>query len=123
MVLCIRLAVISSALILFTMHAGARAEDVGKIKSKAFEEAALNLAGFSRDRCSFGKIIDSFASKYPEIAVNELMPEATSEEQLGRLRTAGELPGPEIPDVVQLDYLSGPSAKAEGLLQPLSRTI
>lgn len=118
MVLHIRLAAISSALILFAMPAGVRAEDVGVIKSKALEEGALNLAGFSRDKCSFGTVIDSFVSKYPEISVTELMPEATSDEQLARLRTAGENPESEIPDVVQLDYLSGPSAKAEGLLQP-----
>ncbi|MES2914244.1 MAG: ABC transporter substrate-binding protein [Pseudomonadota bacterium] len=118
MVLHIRLAAISFALTLVTMPAGARAEDLGVIKDKALEEGALNLAGFSRDRCSFGTIIDSFVSKNPGIAVTELMPEATSEEQLARLRTAGEYPGTEIPDVVQLDYLSGPSAKAEGLLQP-----
>jgi putative spermidine/putrescine transport system substrate-binding protein len=109
--------ILSAVIVVLTAPAG-RAEDVGVIKAKAFEEGALNLAGFSRDLCSFGGVIDRFAEKYPEIAVTELMPAATSQEQLASLRAAGGVPGPDVPDVVHLDYLDGPPAKAEGLLQP-----
>lgn len=109
---------ITSAVIAALAPPTLRAEDVGVIKAKAFEEGMLNLAGFSRDLCSFGAVIDRFAEKYPGIAVTELMPEATSKDQLTSLRAAAGTPGPEVPDVVHLDYLDGPPAKAEGLLQP-----
>lgn len=94
------------------------AEDLTSIIAEAPREGALNLAGFSRGECSFDRVIDSFAQKYPAIKVTELMPEASSGEQLAVLRETGANSGPMVPDVVQLDYLSGPLAKQEGLFQP-----
>jgi putative spermidine/putrescine transport system substrate-binding protein len=112
--------VLSAALAVFVMMAAPdlRAESLTEIKTKALEEGALNLAGFSRDDCSFANVIDNFSKKYPEIVVTELMPDATSEQQLATLRQAGANAGPDLPDVVHLDYIFGPPAKAEGLLQP-----
>jgi putative spermidine/putrescine transport system substrate-binding protein len=110
--------VIISAVLVVLQVPKLRADDVGVLKANALKEGALNLAGFSRDQCNFGAVIDKFAEKYPEITVNELMPKATSNNQLESLRVAAGKPGAEVPDVVHLDYLDGPLAKAEGLLQP-----
>lgn len=109
---------ITAAVIVVLAAPALRAEDLNIIKAKGVEEGALNLAGFSRDLCSFGAVIDSFAEKYPGIVVTELMPAASSQEQLAALRAAAGKPGPGVPDVVHLDYLDGPPAKAEGLLLP-----
>jgi putative spermidine/putrescine transport system substrate-binding protein len=93
-----------------------QADDVGVLREGAVAEGKLDLAGFPQDRCNFGAIIARFVEENPEIEVTAQMAGARPEDLLSVLRAAGSVSS--VPDVVHLDYMSGPTAKAEGLLQP-----
>ena len=41
-------------------------------------ESELNVIALPPDWCSYGKIIEAFKAKYPDIKVNELNPDAGS---------------------------------------------
>ena len=62
-------------------------------------------------------LIDSFKAKYG-IAVNELNPDGGSGDEVEAIKANKDNKGPQAPDVIDVGLSFGPSAKAEGLLQP-----
>ena len=64
------------------------------------------------------RVIDAFKAKYPGITVNELNPDAGSADEIEAISANKGNTGPQAPDVIDVGLSFGPSAKAEGLIQP-----
>ena len=62
-------------------------------------------------------MIEGFKAKYG-IAINELNPDAGSGDEIEAIKANKGNTGPQAPDVIDVGLSFGPSAKAEGLLQP-----
>ena len=87
--------------------------DEGLIKA-AQGEGSLTVIGLPRDRCNYARIIDTFSHTY-ELAVNELLPTASSADQLQAI--AGTGGGATTPDVVDLAMAAAEGA-SPGQLAP-----
>ncbi len=64
-----------------------------------------------------GAVIESFKAKYG-LEVNELNPDAGSGDEIEAIKANKGNTGPQAPDVIDVGLSFGPSAKAEGLIQP-----
>ena len=62
-------------------------------------------------------MIDGFKAKYG-LTVNELNPDAGSGDEIEAIKANKGNKGPQAPDVIDVGLSFGPSAKADGLLQP-----
>ena len=62
-------------------------------------------------------VIDGFKAKYG-LTVNELNPDAGSGDEIEAIKANKGNTGPQAPDVIDVGLSFGPSAKADGLLQP-----
>lgn len=60
---------------------------VSDLESAAKAEGKLNVIALPRDWANYGEIIDLFASKYPEIAVEEQSPDVSSAEEIQAAKT------------------------------------
>ena len=88
-------------------------------------EGTLTTIALPHDWCNYGprdgatgqNVIDGFKAKYG-LAVNELDPNAGSGDEIEAIKANKDNPGPQAPDVVDVGLAFGPSAKAEGLIQP-----
>jgi putative spermidine/putrescine transport system substrate-binding protein len=78
----------------------------------------LTTIALPHDWCNYGGIIDGFKAKYPGITVNELNPDAGSGDEIEAIKANKDNKGPQAPDVIDVGFAFGDSAKAEGLLQP-----
>jgi putative spermidine/putrescine transport system substrate-binding protein len=83
----------------------------------AKEEGMLSTIALPRDWLNYGALIDSFKEKYG-IEVNELDPNAGSGDEVEAIRANKDNTGPQAPDVIDVGFAFGPTAKDEGLLQP-----
>ena len=81
-------------------------------------EGQLTTIALPHDWCGYGAVIDGFKAKYPGIAVNELNPDAGSGDEVEAIRANKGNTGPQAPDVIDVGLSFGPSAKADGLIQP-----
>ena len=52
------------------------------LEAAAKAEGALNVIALPHDWANYGKIIDAFKAKYPEITVNEQQPDASSKDEI-----------------------------------------
>lgn len=80
-------------------------------------EDSLNVIALPHDWCNYGGVIEAFKAKYPEIVVNELNPDAGSGDEIEAIKANKDNPGPQAPDVIDVGFAFGASAKAEGLIQ------
>ena len=96
----------------------ALAETLADIEAAAKKEANLTTIALPHDWCNYGEVIAGFKKKYPEIAVNELSPDAGSADELEAVRANKGNTGPQAPDVLDVGLAFGPQAKEEGLLAP-----
>ncbi len=85
--------------------AAAKAE--GQLTTIALDPSWLN------DRA----VLDGFKAKYG-IKINELDPLAGSGDEINAIKANKDNKGPQAPDVIEVGYSFGASAKADGLLQP-----
>ena len=81
-------------------------------------EGQLTTIALPHDWCGYGDVIAGFKAKYPEITVNELNPDAGSGDEIEAIKANKDNAGPQAPDVIDVGLSFGPSAKAEGLIQP-----
>ena len=93
------------------------ADPMADLIAAAQAEGALNLIAVADWWCNYGEAIETFKTKYG-IAVNELNPNATAEEEFEAIKANKDNPGPQSPDVIDVAFLFSPSFKAEGLIQP-----
>jgi putative spermidine/putrescine transport system substrate-binding protein len=109
----------TSASVLAMLAGGvAQAQSMDEMVAAAKAEGALNVIALPRDWCGYGAVIDGFKAKYPEITVNELNPDAGSADEIEAIKANKDNKGPQAPDTIDVGLSFGPSAVAEGLLQP-----
>ncbi len=95
----------------------ASAQTLADLEAAAKAEGALTTIALPHDWCGYGAVIAGFKAKYPEIAVNELNPDAGSADEIEAIKANKDNAGPQAPDVIDVGLAFGPSAKAEGLTQ------
>ena len=96
----------------------ASAQSMDELVAAAKAEGNLTVIALPRDWCGYGAVIDAFKAKYPEIAVNELNPNAGSGDEIEAIKANRDNKGPQAPDVIDVGLSFGPAARAEGLIQP-----
>jgi putative spermidine/putrescine transport system substrate-binding protein len=96
----------------------AQAQSMEELEAAAKAEGSLTTIALPHDWCGYGAVIDGFKAKYPEIAVNELNPDAGSADEIEAIKANQGNTGPQAPDVIDVGLSFGPSSMAEGLLQP-----
>ena len=89
-----------------------------ELVAAAEAEGQLTTIALPHDWCGYGAVIDAFKAKYPKITVNELNPDAGSGDEIETIKANKDNKGPQAPDVIDVGLSFGPSAKAEGLIQP-----
>src|SRR5687768_17424284 len=78
--------VVSLATLAILASAGAASADaIPELMAAAKAEGELNVIALPRDWCGYGAIIDGFEAKF-DLTVNELSPEAGSDEQIEAIR-------------------------------------
>src|SRR5271167_3204395 len=102
---------------LLAFAAPAFAQSLDPLIAAAKKEGALTVIALPHDWCGYGALIDSFKAKYG-IAVNELNPDGGSGDEIEAIKANKDNKGPQAPDVIDVGLSFGPTAKAEGLLQP-----
>jgi putative spermidine/putrescine transport system substrate-binding protein len=83
----------------------------------ARQEGQLTVIALPHDWCGYGAMIPVFEKKYG-IKINELNPDAGSGDEVEAIKANKGNKGPQAPDVIDVGLSFGPSAKADGLLQP-----
>ena len=95
----------------------ASADEMSDLVAAAKKEGQLTVIALPRDWCGYGALIDGFKAKYG-ITVNELNPDAGSGDEVEAIKANKTNKGPQAPDVIDVGLSFGPSAKADGLIQP-----
>lgn len=80
-------------------------------------EGELTTIALPHDWCNYGEMLETFKTKYG-IKINELNPDAGSGDEIEAIKANKDNKGPQAPDVIDVGLSFGPSAKAEGLIQP-----
>ncbi len=111
-----RLLSLSTAMLLATT-AVAAAEPSEELIAAAKKEGMLTTIALPHSWCGYGDVIAGFKEKYG-IEVNELNPDAGSGDELEAVKANKGNTGPQAPDVLDIGLSFGPTAKAEGLIQP-----
>jgi len=93
------------------------ADPMEALIAAAQAEGTLSTIALPHDWCNYGGVIDGFKAKYG-LEVNELDPNAGSGDEIEAIKANKDNPGPQAPDVIDVGLAFGPSAKAEGLIQP-----
>ncbi len=91
---------------------------IDKLYEEAKKEGMLTTIALPHDWCNYGGVIEGFKKKYPGITVNELNPDAGSGDEIEAIKANKDNKGPQAPDVIDVGFAFGDSAKAEGLIQP-----
>ena len=107
-----------AAMALLTTTAISSAQDMAALEAAAKAEGQLTTIALPHDWCGYGAVIAGFKAKYPEITVNELNPDAGSSDEIEAIKANKDNKGPQAPDVIDVGLSYGPTAKAEGLIQP-----
>jgi putative spermidine/putrescine transport system substrate-binding protein len=93
------------------------ADAMGDLVAAAKKEGTLSTIALPRDWCGYGAVIDGFKAKYG-LEVNELNPDAGSADEIEAIKANKDNKGPQAPDVIDVGLSFGPTAKADGLIQP-----
>jgi putative spermidine/putrescine transport system substrate-binding protein len=92
--------------------------DLTALYEAAKAEGQLTTIALPHSWCGYGDVIEGFKAKYPGITINELNPDAGSADEIEAIKANKGNTGPQAPDVIDVGLAFGPSAKAEGLIQP-----
>jgi putative spermidine/putrescine transport system substrate-binding protein len=95
----------------------ASSQTMNQLIAGAKAEGELTVIALPRDWCNYGALIDGFKATYG-LKVNELNPDAGSGDEVEAIKANKGNKGPQAPDVIDVGLSFGPSAKADGLLQP-----
>jgi len=95
----------------------AAADSMSELVAAAKKEGQLTIIAVPHDWCGYGAIIEGFKATYA-LKVNELNPDAGSGDEIEAIKANKSNKGPQAPDVIDVGLSFGPTAKAEGLLQP-----
>ncbi|HWA46732.1 MAG TPA: ABC transporter substrate-binding protein [Dongiaceae bacterium] len=100
-----------------TTEATPAADPMQALIDAAKKEGQLTTIALPHDWCNYGEMIEGFKAKYG-LTVNELNPDAGSGDEIEAIKANKGNTGPQAPDVIDVGLSFGPSAKAEGLIQP-----
>lgn len=92
-------------------------DPMAELIAAAQAEGMLTTIALPHDWCNYGEAIEVFKAKYG-LEVNELNPDAGSGDEIEAIKANKGNLGPQAPDVIDVGFAFGPSAKAEGLLMP-----
>lgn len=106
-----------STAIIVASSAIASAAPSEELIAAAKKEGALTAIALPDSWCNYGEVISSFKEKYG-IPVSVLNPDASSGDEIEAIKANKGNTGPQAPDVIDVGLSFGPSAKAEGLIQP-----
>lgn len=95
-----------------------QAQSMDELIAGARTEGMLTTIALPHDWCGYGAVIDGFRAMYPFLQINELNPDAGSADEVEAIRANRDNMGPQAPDVIDVGLAFGPSAQAEGLIQP-----
>ncbi len=95
----------------------AAADQMEDLVKAAQAEGTLTTIALPHDWCGYGAVIEGFKAKYG-IKVNELNPDAGSGDEIEAIKANKDNKGDQAPDVIDVGLSFGPSAKADGLIQP-----
>ena len=95
----------------------ASAQSMDELIDAAKAEGTLTTIALPHSWCNYGEVIQAFKDKYG-LEVNELNPDAGSGDEIEAIKANKGNTGPQAPDVIDVGLSFGPSAKAEGLLEP-----
>ncbi|MDQ0996727.1 putative spermidine/putrescine transport system substrate-binding protein [Phyllobacterium ifriqiyense] len=110
-------AVALSTAVLFASTAVSFADAPADLVAAAKKEGTLTTIALPHDWCAYGDVIAGFKAKYG-IEVNELNPDAGSGDEIEAIKANKDNKGPQAPDVIDVGFAFGPSAKKDGLTQP-----
>lgn len=89
-----------------------------KLVELATAEAELSTIALPDDWANYGEMKQAFFAKYPFLRHNDLSPDASSAEEIEAIKANAGNKGPQNPDVIDVGFTWGDTAKTEGLLQP-----
>lgn len=107
----------TAAIVLALSALPAVAGPMDDLIAAAKKEGELTVIALPRDWCGYGPLIDAFKAKYG-IKVNELNPDGSSGDEIEAIKANKGNKGPQAPDVIDVGLAFGPTAKADGLIQP-----
>ena len=107
----------SSALFALALATPASAASLDELVAAAKAEGELTVIALPHDWCGYGDVIEGFKKKYG-LKINELNPDAGSGDEIEAIKANKGNKGPQAPDVIDVGLSFGPSAKADGLIQP-----
>lgn len=81
-------------------------------------EAELSTIALPDDWANYKEMKSTFFSKYPFLTHNDLNPDASSAQEIEAIKANAGNRGPQTPDVIDVGFTWGDTAKSEGLLQP-----
>ena len=99
------------------MPAPVFADGMDDLVTAAKKEGQLTVIALPHDWCGYGALLDSFKAKY-SLTINELNPDGGSGDEIEAIKANKTNKGPQAPDVIDVGLSFGPSAKADGLIQP-----
>ncbi|HEY8015899.1 MAG TPA: ABC transporter substrate-binding protein, partial [Dongiaceae bacterium] len=102
---------------LLAFAGAAAADSMSDLVAAAKKEGQLTIIAVPHDWCGYGAIIEGFKATYG-LTVNELNPDAGSGDEIEAIKANKGNKGPQAPDVIDVGLSFGPTAKADGLLQP-----
>jgi putative spermidine/putrescine transport system substrate-binding protein len=91
---------------------------IEKLIELATAEQELSTIALPNDWANYGEIKKVFFEKYPFLTHNDLSPDASSAQEIEAIKANAGNNGPQNPDVIDVGFTWGGTAKAEGLLQP-----
>lgn len=84
----------------------------------AKKEAELSTIALPDSWANYGEIKKVFFERYPFLKHNDLNPDGSSAQEIEAIKANMGNNGPQNPDVIDVGFTWGDTAKAEGLLQP-----
>jgi putative spermidine/putrescine transport system substrate-binding protein len=107
----------AAAVVLMSTTSLVSADSMDELVAAAKKEGQLTTIALPHDWCGYGAVLQGFKDKYG-IEINELNPDAGSSDEIEAIKANKDNKGPQAPDVIDVGFSYGPSAKAEGLIQP-----
>lgn len=96
----------------------AAAGGIEKLIEAARAEGELSTIALPDDWANYGEIKKVFFSRYNFLKHNDLAPDAGSAQEIEAIRANAGNKGPQNPDVIDVGFIWGKTAKEAGLLQP-----
>lgn len=100
-----------------TAGSGGTSSTMDALIAAAKAEGELTVIALPHNWLNYGEMIENFSKKYG-IKINELNPDAGSGDEIEAIKANKDNKGPQAPDVIDVGFAFGPSAKQENLLQP-----